>query len=232
MSGRRRRALWGFQHEVGTMEQRTSAHASSPNPGLGRGGASHGASRRPFAPPEGVQFCARRPEHAAGLFALFNERQFIEQASTRGPLANEHEVNLWLDGIIASQKFEVVAISSAKLVGFGGLYVHGDLHDHCGSLMLGVCGEAQGRRVGSTLMAILLATAKLRANLRKVQLTVFTDNAPAIRLYRSFGFEFEGLHRCFSRRGDGYVDAYSMAVIFEDGPRRAGAAASQGAAAT
>ncbi len=121
VSGRRRRALWGFQHEVGTMEPRTSADASSRNPGLGRGGASRGASRPPFAPPEGVQFCARRPEHAAGLFALFNERQFIEQASTRGPLANEHEVNLWLDGIIASQKFEVVAISSAKLVGFGGL---------------------------------------------------------------------------------------------------------------
>ena len=127
-------------------------------------------------------------------------------------MANQHEVNRWLDGIIATRKFEIVAMSSAKLVGFGGLYVHGDLHDHCGSLMLGVCGSAQGRGVGSTLVAILLATAKLRANLRKVQLTVFTDNAPAIRLYRSFGFAFEGLHRCFSRRGDGYVDAYSMAV--------------------
>jgi len=80
--------------------------------------------------------------------------------------------------------------------------------------MLGVCEKAQGRGVGSMLIAILLATAKLRANLRKVQLTVFTDNAPAIRLCRSFGFQLEGLHRCFSRRGDGYVDAYSMAVIF------------------
>ena len=78
--------------------------------------------------------------------------------------------------------------------------------------MLGVCEKAQGRGVGSTLLAILLATAKLRAKLRKVQLTVFIDNALAIRLYRSFGFEFEGLHRCFSRRGDGY--AYSMAIIF------------------
>lgn len=26
-----------------------------------------------------------------------------------------------------------------KLVGFAGLYVHGDLPEHCGSLMLGVC---------------------------------------------------------------------------------------------
>ena len=69
-----------------------------------------------------------------------------------------------------------------KLVAFAGLYVHGDLLDHCASLMLGVCEEAQGRGIGSTLMAILLATAKLRANLRKVQLTVFTDNTLAIRL--------------------------------------------------
>ena len=87
--------------------------------------------------------------------------------------------------------------------------------------MLGVREKAQGRGVGSTLMAILLATAKLCANLRRVQLTVFADNTPAIRLYRSFGFQFEGLHRCFSRRGDGYVDAYAMAIIFRDEPRPA-----------
>jgi hypothetical protein len=29
------------------------------------------------------------------------------------------------------------------------------------------------------------------------------------------GFEFEGLHRSFSQCRDGYVDAYSMAVIFD-----------------
>ena len=178
-------------------------------------GPTQWAPRRRFAP-EGVDFCARRPEHGAGLFAMFNERHFLERASTLGPLADENEVNRWLDGIAAVRKFESVAILNARLVAFGGLYVQGGLLDHCGSLMLGVCENAQGRGIGSTLMAILLATAKLRANLRKVQLTVFTDNTPAIRLYRSFGFQFEGLHRCFSRRGDAYVDAYSMAVIFGD----------------
>ena len=67
--------------------------------------------------------------------------------------------------------------------------------------MLGVCEHAHCRGVGSTLVAMLLGTAKSRANLRKVQLTVFTDNAPAIRLYRSFGFEFEGLHDAFHGAG-------------------------------
>ena len=61
----------------------------------------------------------------------------------------------------------------------------------------------------------------MRANLRRVQLTVFTGNTAAIRLYRSFGFQFEGLHRSFSRQGNDYVDAYSMAVIFGDEPRSA-----------
>ena len=207
------------------METRTSGDASGSS-APERSSPFQGSSKRRFAPPKGVQFCLRRAEHAAGLFALFNERQFIWRAATRDPPANEDEVNRWLDGIITPRKFEVVAISDGKPVAFGGLYVHGELLDHCGSLMLGVCEEDQGRGVGSTLMAIFLTTAKLHANLRKVQLTVFTDNTPAIRLYRSFGFQFEGLHRCFSRRGDGYVDAYSMAVIFANDPA---GATSQGA---
>src|SRR5271154_2904468 len=101
-----------------------------------------------FAPPEGVQFCPRRADHAAGLFALFNERQFLERASTRGPLADEHEVNRWLDGIIDARKFEIVAVSNSNLIAFGGLYVHGDFFDHCGTLMLRVRENAQGRGVG------------------------------------------------------------------------------------
>ena len=135
-------------------------------------------------------------------------------------LADERELNRWLDGIVAIRKFETVAIN-ATAIAFAGLYVHGDLLDHCGTVMLGVSEKFQGRGIGSTLMSVLLATAKMRANLRRVQLTVLTGNTAAIRLYRSFGFQFEGLHRSFSRQGNDYVDAYSMAVIFGDEPRSA-----------
>ena len=174
-----------------------------------------GVSKRWFTPPDGVQFRARRPEHAAGLFALFNERQFTHRASTRNPLVNEADVNRWLDEIIASRKFEVVAISDAKLVAFAGLYVDGDLLDHCASLMLGVCEEAQGRGIGSTLMAICPRPRSCAQICARCSSLCLPTIRAAIRLYRSFGFQFEGLHRCFSRRGDGYVDAYSMAVIFD-----------------
>jgi putative acetyltransferase len=215
---------WGhkvsdFEARVGMVGPQTSQNALYSTSPLAHERPLRGDLTRRFAPPEGVQFCPRRSDHAAALFALFNERQFLERASTRGPLADEDEVNRWLDGIVVARKFEIVAVSNSNLIAFGGLYIHGDLFDHCGTLMLGVRENAQGRGVGSTLMAILLATAKMRANLRRVQLTVFAGNARAIRLYRRFGFEFEGLHRCFSRRGTDYVDAFSMAVIL-DGERR------------
>jgi putative acetyltransferase len=217
-----------FEARVGMVGPQTSQDALCSSSPLARRRPLQGDSTRRFAPPEEVQFCSRRADHAAGLFALFNERQFLERASTRGPLADEHEVNRWLDGIIVARKFEIVAISNSNLIAFGGLYVHGDLFDHCGTLILGVRENAQGPGVGSTLMAILLATAKMHANLRRVQLTVFAGNAPAIRLYRRFGFEFEGLHRCFSRQGTDYVDAYSMAVIFDEKPRPTGEASAAG----
>ena len=200
-----------LQSRGGTISQQSSRDVS---------GIAQGVRRR-IAPPEGVEFCVRRSDHASGLFALFNERQFLERASTRGPLADERELNRWLDGIVAIRKFETVAIMNATAIAFAGLYVHGDLLDHCGTVMLGVSEKFQGRGIGSTLMSVLLATAKMRANLRRVQLTVFTGNTAAIRLYRSFGFQFEGLHRSFSRQGNDYVDAYSMAVIFGDEPRSA-----------
>jgi L-phenylalanine/L-methionine N-acetyltransferase len=219
------RKVSDFEERGGMVGPQTSQSAPlcSPLP-LARGRPLRGDSTRRFAPPEGVQFCPRRSDHAAGLFALFNERQFLERASTRGPLADEHEVNRWLDGIIVARKFEIVAVSNSNLIAFGGLYVLGDLFDHCGTLMLGVREKAQGRGVGSTLLGMLLTAARLHANLRRVQLTVFAGNALAIRLYRRFGFEFEGLHRCFSRRGTDYVDAFSMAVILDEERRPAGEA--------
>ncbi len=44
--------------------------------------------------------------------------------------------------------------------------------------MLGVSEKAQGRGIGSTLLAVLLATAKKPANLRRVQLTVLPTMRP------------------------------------------------------
>ena len=49
--------------------------------------------------------------------------------------------------------------------------------------------------------------------LLRLELTVYTDNAAALRLYRKFGFDIEGTHRGFALRDGVFVDAYAMARL-------------------
>jgi putative acetyltransferase len=50
-------------------------------------------------------------------------------------------------------------------------------------------------------------------NLKRLELTVYVDNEPAIRLYRKFGFEMEGTRRADTFRDGKYVDSYVMARL-------------------
>ncbi len=50
-------------------------------------------------------------------------------------------------------------------------------------------------------------------NLRRIELTVYVDNARAIALYERHGFEIEGTHRDYAFRGGAFVDAYAMARV-------------------
>ena len=45
----------------------------------------------------------------------------------------------------------------------------------------------------------------------RIELTVFADNAPAIAVYKKYGFEIEGTGRRYALRNGEYVDAYYMA---------------------
>jgi putative acetyltransferase len=50
-------------------------------------------------------------------------------------------------------------------------------------------------------------------NLSRLELTVYTDNEPALRLYKKLGFEIEGTHRKYAFRDGAYVDAHAMARV-------------------
>ena len=50
-------------------------------------------------------------------------------------------------------------------------------------------------------------------NLTRLELTVFTDNARAIALYKRCGFEIEGTLRQYAFRDGAFVDAYGMARV-------------------
>lgn len=84
---------------------------------------------------------------------------------------------------------------------------------HVGAIGIGVRDDWQGKGVGTALMQAAVEMADKWLNLTRLELEVFTDNAPAVRLYQKFGFEIEGTLRQQSFRDGEYVDAYFMARL-------------------
>jgi putative acetyltransferase len=146
------------------------------------------------------------------LLALLNEPAFQRYATHLEPFAGVDEMRLWLSGL-GVDRFDLVCDRDREFAGYAALFVLSDRQSHIGWFFLGVREEFGRQGVGAALLGRLLEVADLFAGLRRVQLTVYADNAPAIRLYEKFGFEIEGRHRDFLRRDDGSVDGLTMARV-------------------
>jgi len=116
----------------------------------------------------------------------------------------------------------LVAERDGDVVGNGGLHPvslpQQVRRRHVASLGIAVGPEAQGQGVGTALMTALCDYADRWLGLLRIELTVYVDNAPAIALYRKFGFDTEGRFRGYAMRDGRLVDAFSMARIHPDPP--------------
>jgi len=115
----------------------------------------------------------------------------------------------------------LAAEMDGDVVGSAGLHPVGPSprRRHVMVLGLSVAPPAQRRGVGSALMAAMCDYADRWAGILRLELTVYTDNAPAIALYRKFGFEVEGTHRAYAMRDGRYADVHAMARLHPDPPR-------------
>jgi putative acetyltransferase len=108
----------------------------------------------------------------------------------------------------------IVAEIDGRVVGQLGLHLEtAARRRHVGSIGMAVHDDFQGRGVGSALMAAALDLADNWLNLRRIELEVYTDNAPAIRLYEKYGFVTEGTFHLYAFRDGEYVDAHTMARV-------------------
>ena len=109
----------------------------------------------------------------------------------------------------------LVACADGEVVGDLGLETYPThwRRRHVAQIGMAVRDDWQGRGVGTALMEAALDLADNWLNLTRVELSVYTDNAAAVALYKKFGFEIEGTHRRYAFRNGEYADAYSMARI-------------------
>ena len=89
---------------------------------------------------------------------------------------------------------------------------------HAMTFGMAVRDDWQGKGVGTKLMSALVDLADNWFGALRLELTVYTDNAPAIALYRKFGFEVEGTHRAYALRDGRLVDTYAMARLHPQPP--------------
>ncbi|HEH9413755.1 GNAT family N-acetyltransferase [Aeromonas salmonicida] len=120
----------------------------------------------------------------------------------------------WQRRLESSDVVALVAEVDGLLVGQISLHMEPNpRRKHVAGIGMGVRDDWAGKGVGSALMAAALDLADNWLNLRRIELTVYRDNAAALALYRKFGFEQEGLARGYAFRQGEYVDALYMARI-------------------
>lgn len=87
---------------------------------------------------------------------------------------------------------------------------------HAAQIGMMVRDDWQGRGVGTALLQAAIDLADRWLNLTRLELEVFVDNIPAIRLYEKFGFRIEGTLVQYAFRDGHYVDTHFMARLREE----------------
>lgn len=155
---------------------------------------------------------AVRPGDAAALCAMANMPGF-RHGTLRMPFET---VASWEKRIAKAGTDDtwIVAELEGKVVGHGNLVVRSNpRRAHIGEIAMGVADDFAGRGIGTAILSALLDVADNWRGLKRVELTVYADNEPAIRLYTRCGFAVEGRHLKAGFSDGKYHDLLTMARL-------------------
>jgi putative acetyltransferase len=163
------------------------------------------------SPIAGLAIRAQEPSDWPGLAALM-ELPKVRWGTLRIPFTGGEFWRKRLENPSEDWK-GIVAVLEGAIVGSAGIQQHNGRRRHVGYVGMCVHDDFHGHGIGTALMAALIDLADNWLDLKRIELTVYVDNAPAIGLYRKFGFEVEGTRRADTFRDGKYVDSFEMARL-------------------
>jgi len=111
--------------------------------------------------------------------------------------------------------YSLVACIDREVVGQIGLHTFPNQprRHHIGAIGMVVRDDWQGKGIGTQLMQAVVDLADKWLNLSRLELDVYPDNEPAIKLYKKFGFQVEGTQIGSAFRDGEYLDTLMMARV-------------------
>ena len=152
-----------------------------------------------------------QPADAEALAAMMGEAGF-RHGTAQLPFVSPDRVRRRLETDDPNET-RILATLDGAVVGSATLGRLSGRRAHVGQVGMGVADGWTGRRVGTSLMEALLDVADNWLGLRRLELEVLADNAPALALYRRFGFEPEGVRRDALFRAGACADTLAMARL-------------------
>ncbi len=166
-----------------------------------------------LASPANVQIVPIGRAHLAGFHAIVDsvakERRYLAMLEAP-PFTRTRR--LVLDSLRAGA-VHVVAVANGEVLGWCDLRPKAaPTLRHSAVLGMGIVAAYRGQGIGSRMLAATLELALARG-IRRAELNVRSDNAPAIALYRRFGFVEEGTCRNYMCVDGVDYDALLMARL-------------------
>ena len=166
-------------------------------------------------PDEKINFTIRRaePEDYKSMHQIFTNPKVI-----RGTLQLPFpSAELWRKRFAEPPEgtFNLLVCVEDEIVGQLGLHTFPNhpRRRHAGQIGMAVRDDWHGKGAGTALIAAAVDLADKWLNLMRLELDVYTDNEPAIRLYQKFGFVIEGTLVNYAYRDGQFVDTYIMARL-------------------
>lgn len=152
------------------------------------------------------------PEDAEALQAIYTDEALYAN-TLQLPMPSK---SLWRTRLadISDNMYVLVAEVEGKVVGNLGLETMvSKRRRHVASFGVSVKAASQGKGVGRALITAALDLADNWLDIRRIEITTYTDNIGGIGLYKSLGFVIEGEMVDYAYRNGEYVNAYQMARI-------------------